>query len=79
MVTTREQLNDAMRKSITRVLSEAMGKDIIIEEKRDEEILGGIVIKVGDFIMDGSLAKDLKELKNNLLDRKIRSEVAYED
>ena len=54
-------------------------KEIILNEVVKSEILGGIIIKVGDTVIDGSLAKDLKNIKKNLLKSKVRSEVAYED
>jgi hypothetical protein len=37
------------------------------------------VIRVGDLIIDASLAKDLKNIKEKLLISKVRSEAAYED
>jgi len=45
----------------------------------DEAIIGGIVIKIGDLVIDGSLAKDLKNIREKLLSSKVRSEAAYED
>ena len=42
-------------------------------------IIGGIVIKIGDLVIDGSLAKDLKNIREKLLSSKVRSEAAYED
>jgi F0F1-type ATP synthase delta subunit len=41
--------------------------------------LGGIILKIGDLIIDGSLANDLKNIERNLLYRKVRSESSYED
>ena len=46
-------------------------RDIVLEELQDSSILGGIVIKIGDLVIDGSLAKDLKNIRYNLYFRKI--------
>ena len=41
-------------------------KEVLINNKVDEKINGGIIIKVEDEILDGSVANQLKMLKNNL-------------
>lgn len=79
VVTTSKALNEEMRSSIMKRLKDVYDREIILEEKVDESILGGIQITLGDLVIDGSLAKDLKNIRNNLITRKIRSEVAYED
>ncbi len=79
LVTTSTGLTDGMRSSIIQRLKDVYDREIILEEKVDESILGGIQLTLGDLVIDGSLAKDLKNIRNNLITRKIRSEVAYED
>jgi F-type H+-transporting ATPase subunit delta len=66
-------------KKIKDALEKKFSKEIIIEEVVDEAIIGGIVIKIGDLVIDGSLAKDLKNIREKLLSSKVRSEAAYED
>ncbi len=56
-----------------------LGKDIIVEQKVDESILGGILIEIDDTIIDGTIANSLKVLKDRLMKRKIVSGVEYED
>ena len=41
-------------------------KEIILAEKVDKKILGGVVIKYGDKVVDGSLKMRLVELKSSL-------------
>ncbi|MDR3237005.1 MAG: F0F1 ATP synthase subunit delta, partial [Spirochaetia bacterium] len=60
-------------------LKKKFNKDVIINEKTDKNILGGIIIKAGDLVIDGSLAENLKKIRYSLLNSKVRSEVAYED
>ena len=60
-------------------LKNKYNKEIILNEKVDKSILGGIIIKINDLVIDGSLIKDLKNINKNLLNSKVRSEVAYED
>ena len=76
---TRESLDKNTLKKIQDNLKDKLKKDIIIIEEIDESILGGIIIKIDDLVIDGSLAKDLKNIRNDLLNSKVRSDVAYED
>ena len=55
-----ELLNDYIAK-----LSGA--KEVVMQERVDKSVLGGVVIKYGDRILDGSLRMRLGELKNELI------------
>lgn len=74
-----EKLDESSIENIKAKLKNKLNKDIIINEKIDETILGGIIIKVDDLVIDGSLSKGLKNIRKNLLNSKVRSDVAYED
>jgi F-type H+-transporting ATPase subunit delta len=78
-IVTSAKLDEGMLKKLKSALEARFKKEIIIREVIDENIIGGIVIKVGDLIIDGSLAKDLRNIKETLLNSKVRSEAAYED
>jgi len=78
-VTTCDGLDGSTIEKITGTLRDVFKKEIIINEQIDKGILGGIVIKVGDLVIDGSLARGLKNIRNSLLKSKVRSELAYED
>ena len=78
-IITSVDLDSTLKSKLTAKLKDVLKKEIIIKEEIDPSILGGIIIKVGDTVIDGSLAKDLRNIKNNLLNSKVRSEVAYED
>ena len=78
-VITQTSLDESLIESIKSQIGKKLNKEIIVTEKVDESILGGIIIKIGDLVIDGSLSKGLKNIKSNLLNSKVRSEVAYED
>ena len=78
-IITSVDLDSSMKSKLSTKLKDVLKKEIIFKEEIDPSILGGIIIKVGDTVIDGSLAKDLRNIKNNLLNSKVRSEVAYED
>jgi len=78
-VITQSNLDSSLLGKIKADIGSKFGKEIIVTEQVDESILGGIIIKIGDLVIDGSLAKGLKNIRRNLLNSKVRSEMAYED
>ncbi len=78
-VITQSNLNATLLDKIKLEIGKKLDKEIIVTEQVDESILGGIIIKIGDLVIDGSLAKGLKNIRRNLLNSKVRSEMAYED
>jgi len=78
-VVSTVKLESATLDKIMGELKKKYNKDIIVSEKIDEKILGGIIIEIGDLVIDGSLANNLKKIKYNLLNSKVRSDMAYED
>ncbi len=61
--TPDQELQDAVRKS----LSEVLGKEVITHYREDPGILGGVIVRVGDRVMDGSLRRRLKMLRRQML------------
>jgi len=61
--TPDQALRDAVRKS----LSEVLGKEVITHYREDPRILGGVIVRVGDRVMDGSLRRRLKILRRQML------------
>ncbi len=61
--TPDQALQDAVRKS----LSEVLGKEVIAHYREDPGILGGVIVRVGDRVMDGSLRRRLKILRRQML------------
>ncbi len=47
-------------------LNKTLGNDIELKKKVDESLIGGIVVKVEDTLIDASIKGHLNKLKNNL-------------
>jgi len=62
-VITAYPLSSEEKKELEEVLKEYLKKEVILESKVDEEIIGGIKIKIGDLIFDGSLKTQLGKFK----------------
>jgi len=51
---------------IRNTLSEKTGKDIILEVEQDPGIIGGIVTRIGDLVLDGSIKTQLLNMRESL-------------
>lgn len=52
---------------IARQLSRALGKEVVPHISVNPAILGGVVVRVGDQVMDGSVRRRLTTLRNRLV------------
>ena len=65
-VTTAEDLSQAEQAAIAEQLKRLVGKEIEMRMKTDPAIIGGIVARVGDQLIDGSVATRLRQLRARL-------------
>lgn len=66
-VTVAREPDRQLQEMIHRRLSEVMGKEVIPHFRTDPSILGGLIVRVGDRIMDGSLRRRMMVLKQRML------------
>lgn len=62
-VTSAQALTDAQKKDITANLKKKFGKEVVLLEKVDAALLGGIVLRIGDRVYDGSVQGKLQNLR----------------
>jgi F-type H+-transporting ATPase subunit delta len=55
------------RARLTETLSRRTGKTVELSEELDASLIGGIVLRLGDTIIDGSIAGQLRRLRQQLL------------
>jgi len=55
-------LTDEQVQAITSMLKSKLGRDVSITTSTDESLIGGVVIKAGDTIIDGSMKSQLESL-----------------
>jgi F-type H+-transporting ATPase subunit delta len=65
-VTTADDLNPAEQAVIAEQLKRLVGKEIELRLKTDPAIIGGIVARVGDQLIDGSVVTRLRQLRARL-------------
>ncbi|UCB54327.1 MAG: F0F1 ATP synthase subunit delta [Thiotrichales bacterium] len=59
-------LTDEQEQAITATLKSKLGRDVSITTRTDESLIGGVVIKAGDTIIDGSMKSQLESLALSL-------------
>jgi len=57
-------LDDAQVSAISESISKRLGKKVDINTDEDKELIGGVIIRAGDSVVDASLRGRLKELNN---------------
>ena len=63
VVTTAVPLTAALEKKILAKVKELTGSKVSLENKIDESIVGGFVLRIGDLQYDASVANKLNTLK----------------
>ena len=59
-------LSDASRAALTAALGRATGKTVTMTERVDPALVGGIVARVGTFVYDSSVTRQLDRLREKL-------------
>jgi len=65
MISATEVSSEAVEK-IRAALSTKTGKNIILEVEQDSELIGGIVTRIGDLVLDGSIRTQLLNMRESL-------------
>ncbi len=66
-VTVAKETDDAGRDAIAAHLSRMFGKEVVPHLTVDPSIMGGVVVHVGDTVLDGSVKKRLASLRRKML------------
>jgi F-type H+-transporting ATPase subunit delta len=65
-VVTPRPLREDARQRLEKALEEMTSKKIRMEISEDKSLLGGLVVKIGDLVLDGSIKAQLEGLKESL-------------
>ena len=67
VVTTARPVDAKLAQAIQKRLTEVFAKNVLPHFRTEPALLGGIVVRVGDRVFDGSLRRKLKLLRNRML------------
>ncbi len=68
-VITAKALTKPQRKEVVETLQKKMNCEVDLTEKVDEDIIGGMIVRVGDTIIDGSVRNKLTEMKSQAMQK----------
>ena len=60
------ELSSEIVEKIRTTLSKRTGKDIILQVEQDPSLIGGIVSRIGDLVLDGSIKSQLLNMRESL-------------
>lgn len=63
---TRSELDPDMRTSLTSRLEQALNRRMRLEFENDESLIGGAILKIGSTVYDGSIRRQLEEIRSRL-------------
>jgi F-type H+-transporting ATPase subunit delta len=66
-VTSAQPLDAGALDRVRRALEQRTGKQVLLETAVDPELVGGLVARVGDLVLDGSVRTQLEDLRAKLL------------
>ena len=68
IVTSAIGLDDKLRADVYKVVSESLKSEIELVEKVDKNLIGGLILRVGDKQYDASISSELRKIKQALID-----------
>ncbi len=69
VVETALPLTDDLRAAITRAVGERIGKEVLLIEEVRPELIGGVVIHIGDVQIDASVASRIRSMQEQMTER----------
>lgn len=70
-LTTAAELDERTAERLAIQLRDRFGQDLLLRRHVDPELIGGAVLRVGDTMYDGSVFRQLKNLRKQLIDRSV--------
>jgi F-type H+-transporting ATPase subunit delta len=70
-VTTAAELDGQLQQQLTETLRGMLGGQPVLEVNTRPELIGGIVLRVGDTVYDGSIATRLARIREQMIDRSV--------
>lgn len=72
-VTVAHRLDDGQLEEVRRRVGEALGRDAVVHQSVDESIIGGLILRVGDRLIDASVREQLQAVRRQMLARSPKS------
>ncbi|HYW81286.1 MAG TPA: ATP synthase F1 subunit delta [Thermoguttaceae bacterium] len=70
-LTTAAPIDAQVTKAIIEKLRAVLGSEPLLKMTTDPEVIGGLVLRIGDTVYDGSVANQLKNIRKQMIDRSV--------
>jgi len=68
---TAVPVDDALSRRIAERLRTVLGAEPVVKQTVDPNLIGGLVVRVGDTVYDGSIANQLRNMRQQIIDRSV--------
>jgi F-type H+-transporting ATPase subunit delta len=69
ILTTVVPVDQELKKQIVQLIEENYKTTVELEERQNEHLIGGFIIRIDDNMMDASVAKELRNLRKELISK----------
>jgi F-type H+-transporting ATPase subunit delta len=69
IITSAVGLDDNLRAEVYKIIKENLNSEVELVEKVDRNLIGGLVLRVGDKQYDASIASELRKIRQTLMDK----------
>lgn len=69
MMTTAAEVDDSVKQKVSSQLAQLLGKEVNLSAHVDPDIIGGMVVRVGDTVYDGSVKNQLEQVRSKAVKR----------
>lgn len=60
-------VDDEIRERLKTLAKEDYGKNAVLHETVEPELIGGMIVRVGDYVVDGSIRRKIEKLRRNMV------------
>ena len=71
MVQTAAPIDDTASESIRNALRAVLSKEPVLDVTVNPDLIGGLILRVGDRVYDGSVARQLEQVRQKMIDRSV--------
>jgi F-type H+-transporting ATPase subunit delta len=65
-VTTARKLDDQLAEALRTAIEQRTNKTVVLQERVDPEVIGGMKVNVGDRVIDGTVRRTLQDMRRTL-------------
>lgn len=68
-ISTAYELSEAEKQAIEQKISASLGKELVMTTKVDPKLIGGLLVRVGDTVYDGTVRAQLNRVKSQTAEK----------